>query len=196
MNKGDKLHFWLGVSVGAIVAVALVFSVIYIPRKGFTFGAETLSFSVVLKEAHGLHVGSPVTIGGIEAGEVVDLRITPVPNLGVRVLATVDIFDGEAYGPVLSDASVYRVARSGLLGAMTVSITPGGDGTPLREGALVAGSGPADLMQVADNVARVTSRLADFMDGGKLGDPSLRKALKDLQALVRNLRQFSQKLPN
>lgn len=196
MNKTPKLHLWLGIAVGAIVSAAILFSIYYVPRKGINLGGEALSFTVVLKEAHGLHPGSVVLISGIEVGEVVDVRISPIPNLGYRVLVTVDIFDGEQYGPVLKVRSIYAVARSGLLGSMTVSITPGGPGPPLKEGMLVDGTAPMDLSNIAQDVGNITTRLADFMDGRNRGDPSLKRALKDLQALVRNLRSFSEKLPH
>lgn len=190
-----RANFWIGVTVGALIAAAVLFSIYYVPRKGITFGKEPISFTVVLAEANGLHAGSPVYISGIEAGELTDVRISELPNLGYRVLATAEVFDGERFGPMLTTGSAYEVSRSGLLGEMTLAITPGGEGEPLQQGALVDGTPPMDFTRMVDDVAHITKRLADFMDGREAGDPSLRRAFVELQAALQNIRAFSEKLP-
>ncbi len=191
----SRASFWLGIALGAILAAALLFSVYYVPRKGLSFGKESLHFTVVLHEAHGLRVGSPVLVSGIEAGEVSGVRIAKVPDFGWRVLAGVEIFDGARFKEALTTKSTFAVHRSSLLGEMAVAIAPGGDGNPLTPGILVDGVAPTDFGRIVEDVSTLTRRLADFVDGRKRGDPSLRRALIDIQNLVRNLRNFSEKLP-
>ena len=191
----SRASFWLGLGLGAILAAAVLFSVYYVPRKGLSLGKESLHFTVVLKEAHGLRVGSPVLVSGIEAGEVSDVRIAEIPKIGWRVLVGVEVFDGPRFKAALTTKSTFAVHRSSLLGEMTVAITPGGAGASLSSGVLVDGTPPTDFGRIVDDVATLTRRLADFVDGRKRGDPSLRRALIDLQNLVRNLRNFSEKLP-
>jgi ABC-type transporter Mla subunit MlaD len=188
--------FVVGLAVGTILAGAVLFSIYYVPRKGLSLSRQPLRFTVVLAEAHGLHAGSPVLVSGVEAGEVADVRIQALDGVGHRVLATAEVFDGDRFGPMLTTKSRYAVARSGLLGEMTLAITPGGEGPPLGPGALVDGEGPLNLEAITQDLAHLTGRLADFMDGRQPGDPSLKRTLRDLQAMLRNLRETSEKLPH
>jgi len=194
VKSSARANFWIGLVVGAVVAAAVLFSVYYVPRKGLAFGREPVAFGVVLDEAYGLHVGSPVLVSGLEAGEVTDLAIRPLADRGYKVFVDVEVFDGERFAPLLTTASTYRVTRSGLLGEIILAITPGGGGAPAA-GQLVDGTPPADFTKILDDLAVVTRRVADFMDGREPGDPSLRRALVDLQAAIRNVRDFSQNLP-
>ena len=187
-------HFWIGLVVGAIVAAALLFSIYYVPRKGLSFGREPIAFTVVLDEANGLRAGSPVLVSGVEAGEVQSVEIREIPSRGWKVLAQVEVFDGQRFGPMLKTDSVYQVGKAGLLGESTVAIVPGGQG-PAIAGQLVDGRPPTDFTRILDDLAVVSRRLADFMDGREPGDPYLRRSLIDLQATIRNIRDFSEKLP-
>ena len=194
MKPNARANFWIGLVVGAVLAAAVLFSVYYVPRKGLSFGREALHFGVVLDEAHGLHVGSPVLVSGIEAGEVTDVAIRELGAQGYRVLVDVDIFDGERFRAMLTTASTYQVARSGLLGEMVLAITPGGGG-PTVAGQLVDGVPPTDFTHILDDLAHVSKRVADFMDGREPGDPNLKRTLLDLQTAIRNVRDFSGNLP-
>lgn len=191
MRRG---HFWLGIVVGAILAAALLFSVYYVPRKGISFGRESLTFTLVLNEANGLRAGSPVLVSGVEAGEVTAIEIRELGQAGWKVLASVDVFDGERFAPMLKTDSVYQVAQSGLLGETTLAIAPGGHGESVR-GQLVNGLPPADFTKILDDLSHISRRIADFVDGREPGDPNLKRALVDLQATIRNVRDFSEKLP-
>lgn len=191
MRRG---HFWLGIVVGAILAAALLFSVYYVPRKGISFGREPLPFTLVLDEASGLRAGSPVLVSGVEAGEISRIEIRELGQAGWKVLASVEVFDGERFEPMLRTDSVYQVAQSGLLGETTLAIVPGGQGGSVRD-QLVAGQPPTDFTRILDDLAVISKRLADFVDGREPGDPNLKRALIDLQETIRNVRDFSEKLP-
>jgi len=189
-----RSHFWLGLVVGAIVAATLLFSVYYVPRKGISLSREPLSFTLVIDQANGLRAGSPVLVSGVEAGEVEGIEIREIPGRGYKVMASVAVFDGERFGPMLRTDSIYQVAQSGLLGETTLAIVPGGQGPSVRD-QLVDGLPPTDLSRILDDLAHVSKRVADFMDGREPGDPNLRRALTDLQETIRNVRDFSEKLP-
>jgi|GEM_PF-1415071 len=191
----NRTSFVLGIVVGAILGAAILFSVYYVPRKGLLMDKSPRNFTVVLEQAHGLNAGSPVLISGVEAGEVSDVRIEELPKLGWRVLAKITVFDGDRFGKGLRTGSRYAIDRSGLLGETILAITPGGTGEALKEGQLVDGTPPFDITGIATDVKTVTKRLADFMDGREPGDPSLRRVLRDLQGVMRNLKGFSEKLP-
>lgn len=189
-----RSHFWLGIVIGAILAAMLLFSVYYVPRKGLSLGREPIAFTLVIDQANGLRAGSPVLVSGVEAGEVEGIEIREVPGRGYKVMAAVTVFDGERFGPMLKTDSVYQVAQSGLLGETTLAIVPGGQG-PAVAGQMVDGLPPTDFTRIIDDLAHVSKRVADFMDGRETGDPNLRRALMDLQETIRNVRDFSEKLP-
>lgn len=189
-----RSHFWLGLVVGAIVAATLLFSVYYVPRKGISLSREPLSFTLVIDQANGLRAGSPVLVSGVEAGEIEGIEIREIPGRGYKVMAQVSVFDGERFGPMLRTDSIYQVAQSGLLGETTLAIAPGGQGPSVRD-QLVDGLPPTDFSRILDDLAQVSKRVADFMDGREPGDPNLRRALTDLQETLRNVRDFSEKLP-
>ena len=189
-----RSQFWLGLVAGAILAAMLLFSVYYVPRKGISLSREPLSFTLVLDQANGLRAGSPVLVSGVEAGEVEGVEIREIPGRGYKVLASVSVFDGERFGPMLRTDSLYHVAQSGLLGETTLAIAPGGQGPSVKD-QLVDGLPPTDFSRILDDLAQVSKRVADFMDGREPGDPNLRRALTDLQETLRNVRDFSEKLP-
>lgn len=189
-----RSHFWLGLVVGSILAATLLFSVYYVPRKGISLSREPLSFTLVIDQANGLRAGSPVLVSGVEAGEIEGIEIREIPGRGYKVMAQVSVFDGERFGPMLRTDSIYQVAQSGLLGETTLAIAPGGQGPSVRD-QLVDGLPPTDLSRILDDLAQVSKRVADFMDGREPGDPNLRRALTDLQETLRNVRDFSEKLP-
>lgn len=189
-----RAHFWIGLVVGAIVAAAILFSIYYVPRRGLTFSNDPMHFTLVLDEAHGLHAGSPVYVSGVEAGEVDAVEIREIPGRGFKVLAVITIFDGQRFAPMLRLDSSYQVAQSGLIGEATVAIAPGGQAAPVA-GELVDGKAPTDFTRILDELTLITTRVADFVDGRQPGDPNLRRALVDLQEAIRNVRDFSEKLP-
>lgn len=191
----QRAHFWLGLVVGAILAAALLFSVYYVPRKGLSFSRDPMSFTLVLDEAHGIRSGSPVLVSGVECGEIDSVEIREIANRGYKVLAQVTIFDGERYSPMLRLDSTYQVAQSGLLGETTLAIAPGGQGRPVA-GELVDGQPPTNFSRILDDLALISKRVADYVDGREPGDPNLRRMLGDLQEAVRNVRDFSEKLPH
>ena len=192
MKQGS---FVIGLVIGAILAAAVMFSVYYVPRKGISFGLESLPFYVIFDEAHGLRAGSPVLISGIEAGEITAISIESVAQRGWKVMAQVEVFDGEQFGPMLTVGSAYAAVRSGILGEVTLAITPGGPGATLQAGDLVDGKPPQDFGAIVGDLGHLVGRFADFMDGRQPGDPSLRRAFTDLQRTLRNLSDFSEKLP-
>jgi len=194
MRANPRANFYTGIVVGALTAIALLFSIYWVPRKGITFARSSLDFTVVLDEAHGLHAGSPVMVSGLEAGEVTGVDIRQLGDAGWRVLVGVRVFDRGRFEPMLTTGSSYQVARSGLLGQMVLAIAPGGPGEAIA-GRLVDGTPPADFTRILDDLGVVTKRVADFMDGREPGDPNLRMALQDLQAAIRNVRDFTQNLP-
>ncbi|MCC6620129.1 MAG: MCE family protein [Deltaproteobacteria bacterium] len=190
----QRAHFWIGLVVGAIVAAAIMFSVYYVPRRGISFSNDPIGFTLVLDQAHGLHAGSPVLVSGLEAGEVEAVEIKELPGKGYKVLVAVSVFDGERYGPMLRLDSTYQVAQSGILGEATIAIAPGGQAAAVA-GELVAGRPPPDFTRILDDLTVISTRIADFVDGRQPGDPNLRRALVDLQETIRNVRDFSEKLP-
>jgi ABC-type transporter Mla subunit MlaD len=189
-----RASFWLGLVVGAVLAGALVFGVFWGPRGGPVFGSEPLVFSVVLEEARGVGVGSPVHVSGLEAGEVRAVGLVELPQRGWRVVAEVVIPDGERYRPMLRVDSPVEVRRIGLLGDAGLSVVPGGKGESLA-GQFVDASAAPGMDELVADLGHIATRLGDFLDGRRPGDPNLARALRDLQGTLAQLRAFTERLP-
>lgn len=189
-----RAAFWLGALVGGVLAGAVLFAVFWLPRAGLAATGEPLRFTLVLTEAHGLRAGAPVRVAGLDAGEVRSVALVELPERGWRVLAEVEIFDSARFEPMLRLDSVYQLSRAGLLGDVGLAVIPGGAGGSVR-GQLVDAEIPAGMDGLVRDLGHIATRLADFLDGRRPGDPNLRRALLDLQQTVQQLRVFTERLP-
>lgn len=183
----------VGLVVGGVLTGAVLLSLYWGPRHGLAPGGEPLRFHVVLEEAHGLHVGSPVRVSGVDAGEVTDVRIERLPRLGWRVLVAVELFRGARYREMLGTGSTYAVARPSPMGGRMLAIAPGGGGEPLRDGMLVRGTPPVDLASVAADLGAIVDRLSRLLGEEGRGAENLERALEDLRATLQNLRNLSER---
>jgi ABC-type transporter Mla subunit MlaD len=188
-----RATFWLGLALGGILAGAGVFGLFWGPRGGLGVSGEPLVFSVVLEEAHGLGVGAPVQVAGLTAGEVRALGLVEVPTRGWRVVAEVVLFDGARLEPMVRVDSIVEVRRMGLLGDAGLAIVPGGHGESVR-GQVVDAAGPRGVEGLVADLGHIATRLGDFLDGRRPGDPNLGRALKDLQETLASLRSVTERL--
>ncbi len=193
-DTGRRASFWIGLGAGVVLAAVVLFSVFYIPRKGIDPFRESLTLDVLFLNAHGLHVGDAALLNGLEVGEVNALEVRDIPELGVRCVATVEIFDREAYGDLLRYDSVFTIGGEGLLGRRAVDIIAGGVAAPLAPGAVVVGTEPFDPMTILHDAQAVAAELRSLLAGDEPGSPNIRRALKNLEVAIRNLRTLTDKL--
>ncbi len=196
MAHSGRSRFALGLLTGLVVGVVGLFSIYYVPRKGLHLFDRELRFHVHFAAAHGLHAGDPVLLNGLEVGEVLDVALDPLPELGVRCVVTVAVFDAERHGPHLRADSNFTVVQEGLLGRRALAIVAGGAGPPIVDGAVIPGAEPRDLERTLDDLQATVAELRALLAGDRPGAGSLRHAVRDLEVMLRNLRDFSEKLPH
>jgi len=194
-ERGGRASFWVGLGTGAVVATVVLWSIWYVPRKGLNPFRESLEFHVLFAQAHGLTAGDPVRLGGVEIGEVRAVTVREVPDLGVRAVVTVEVFDPVRWRGLLRYDSGYTVGQQGLLGRRAIDVAAGGVAAPLEPGAVVPGREPFDPMAVVADLQAIVAELRSLLAGDEPGSPDIRRALRDLELTLRNIREFSEKLP-
>lgn len=194
-ETGDRKPFWLGLGAGVVLATLLLLSVWYVPRKGLQVFRSSFVFHVLFERAHGLQAGDAVLLNDVEIGAVAAVEVRDVADVGVRAVVTVEIFDDTRYRDLLRYDSVFGVGRQGLLGRRAIDIVAGGVAAPLEAGAVVPGSEPFDPMAVARDLQATVSEIRALLAGDDPGSPNIRRALRDLEITLRNIRSFSEKLP-
>ena len=104
--------------------------------------AGAIHVTALFPNSTGIKVGSEVRVAGIKVGTVSDQALDPA---SFQVKATLAI-DPEVKLPADSSAAI---TSEGLLGATFISLIPGGDTVPLKEGDTIADTqGAMDLMSM------------------------------------------------
>ncbi len=113
-------------------------------------------------EVASLQVGAPVRVGGLNAGEVLEIRVPPSPEgkflVRFRVL--------EDFKPVLRTDSVASIQTDGLVGNKFLQVDAGTSGaSEVQDGSTIKSREPfefADLMQeVSDTVKSINQTVTD-----------------------------------
>lgn len=194
-ERGSRTSFWVGLGTGVVLATVVLWSVWYVPRKGLDPFRDSLVFHVLFAQAHGLATGDPVLLNGVEVGEVRAVTVRAVPDVGVRAVVTVEVFDPERWRGLLRFDSGFTVGRQGLLGRRAIEIAAGGTAAPVDSGAVVPGQEPFDPMAIVTDLQATIAELRGLLAGDEPGSPDLKRALRDLELTLRNIREFSEKLP-
>ncbi len=191
--RASGRYFATGLVAGLVVSV-IVAAALGLGGRWWHLGKRPLVFDVVFERAWGLRAGTPVRVLGIDAGVVRSVHVVEVPEEGWRVAVRAELYDAARWSHVLTEHSVFRPMRAGVLGEMVLDVVPGGQGRPLRDGSVVAGSAPLDATTAVRALAGLAQRLQDLVDGRRPGDPSIRRILRDIEDTVRTLRDVVRKL--
>lgn len=186
---------WSELRVGIFVLVGLVLvavAILYVTGAGF-FGPKYLLRTYV-PEAGNLQEGAPVSLDGVEVGNIQAIRLTPHPQdrmHGVTLLLRIS----KKYQPDIRTSSRASLVTQGLLGDRYVNITRGLTGTVVPDNGVVPAEEVPDIKQVVqrgadlmqslgaltDDVKRVVNKIQS--GNGTLGklmnDPSLYNHLND-----------------
>jgi phospholipid/cholesterol/gamma-HCH transport system substrate-binding protein len=181
---------WTELRVGLFVLAGIVLVVIGIFYVTGT-GALGPKYRLVtyLPEVDGLAVGAPVTINGVEVGNVDSIEIAPVragqppsPNRAVEVIMRIsrsfqNYIRGDSYASLLTE---------GFVGNRIVTIQRGYSGPELKDGQEVPGREEKAIAQVVErsadllqNLAALTTQVGDMVSGLKKGQGTLGKLLTD-----------------
>lgn len=123
-----------------VVLVAIWFGYYAWERTGGGRVANALQVTAMFPNANGVSVGTDVRVAGLKIGQVAALKLDPQSYQANVVLA----IDPTAKVP--SDSSA-AITSEGILGGNYISLIPGGDATPLKNGdTIVDTQGAVDLM--------------------------------------------------
>ena len=176
------------VRVGITLTVAgllLVVGILWL--GGFSFGENRYVFSIMFTEVAGLVAGDKVTVAGLDAGEILSLKLAPFG----KVVAEVEV-DNDIRIPTDSRISV---ASYGLIGAKVISVRPGGSDVYIEEGAVVQGvyeKGLGDVVhEMGEALAGIQAVLksADEILTDQEGKDLVKEALVNANAASFDLRQ-------
>jgi ABC-type transporter Mla subunit MlaD len=193
-ERGSRASFWVGLGTGVVLATVVLWSIWYVPRKGLDPFRDSLVFHVLFAQAHGLTTGDPVLLNGVEVGEVRGVTVRDVPDVGVRAVVSVEVFDPARWRDLLRYDSGFTVGRQGLLGRRAIDVAAGGVAAPIEAGAVVPGREPFDPMVIVTDLQATVAELRSLLAGDEPGSPDIRRALRDLELTLRNIREFSEKL--
>jgi phospholipid/cholesterol/gamma-HCH transport system substrate-binding protein len=176
------------VRVGITLTVAgllLVVGILWL--GGFSFGENRYVFSIMFTEVAGLVAGDKVTVAGLDAGEILSLKLAPFG----KVVAEVEV-DNDIRIPIDSRISV---ASYGLIGAKVISVRPGGSDVYIEQGAVVQGvyeKGLGDVVhEMGEALAGIQAVLksADEILTDQEGKDLVKEALVNANAASFDLRQ-------
>jgi phospholipid/cholesterol/gamma-HCH transport system substrate-binding protein len=181
---------WTELRVGIFVLVGIVLVVLGI---FYITGTNALGpryhLVTFLPEVEGLAIGAPVTLDGVQVGNVDTISVakqrpgqTPDPEHSVAVALRIN----KAYEQYIRTDSYATLFTEGFLGNRVVSIQRGYTGQVLREGQEVPGlqektirdvvASGNDLMQ---NLSKLSNQIGTVVSGVQKGQGSLGKLVTD-----------------
>src|ERR1700683_4354237 len=139
MAQGKQLT-WSELWVGLFVLVGLTLiavAIFYVTGAGFL--GPKYRLLTYLPEVDQLQTGAPVTLDGIEIGNVESLRLTPHPE-DLQHNITLVLRIEKKYQDQIRSSSTASLVTQGLLGDRYVSITPGITGSVIPPTGVIPGS--------------------------------------------------------
>jgi phospholipid/cholesterol/gamma-HCH transport system substrate-binding protein len=169
--------------VGAFVIFGLLLFAVGLFMIGDRRKLFSESFEIYAEFAQlgGLQNGATVRVAGMDAGEVLDIRVPPYPQSKFRVKMRVL----EKLHPVVRKDSVATIQTEGILGNKFLKIDPGTSQAPeAPSGSTLSGREPFDfsdlLQQVRESVERVRGQADDVF-------VSIAKTSKDADELISSI---------
>jgi phospholipid/cholesterol/gamma-HCH transport system substrate-binding protein len=135
----------LALRVGGLVAgaVAVGFMVIWILGSEGMMFASARSYQVAFRDVGGLREGAVVRLGGLQVGDVTEIRFAPRADGGAQLVVSLRVRD-EYVERVRAD-SLARISSQGLLGDKLIEITLGSAAAPaVEDGGWLVGEVPGD----------------------------------------------------
>ncbi len=200
---------WAQLRVGIMVTVALIILVVatFFVSGQIGFVTRKYTLRAYFPSAEGLRPGSQVSLAGIPAGSIKDVRLSDSrdPNRAVEIVLSIQ----RKFQREIRADSVANETTAGLLGETFIDISRGTPGQPeLEDGSEIKTLQEADIKLIEKNVNDVISnldqlsaKLNDIANQITKGRGSLGKLLYDetlysrinqmtigMQALVNNLR--------
>ncbi|HKV04561.1 MAG TPA: MlaD family protein [Candidatus Acidoferrales bacterium] len=177
---------WAELRVGIFVLAGLfllMVAIFYVTGAGFL--GPKYRLVTYLPEVDQLQTGAPVTLDGIEVGNVESLRLTPRPQDHRHNITLVLRVDKRYQDQIRTDSGASLVTQ-GLLGNRYVSITRGITGSVIPPYGVIPGAEVPDVKQivqrgadVVQNLGVLSEQIGDIVDKVNRGQGSLGRVLND-----------------
>jgi phospholipid/cholesterol/gamma-HCH transport system substrate-binding protein len=155
---------WTELRVGVFVLVGLlivVVAIFYVTGGGFL--GPKYRLVTYLPEVDELATGAPVTLDGIEVGNVESIRLTPRPPDHQHNITLVLRLDKKFQDQIRTDSTASLVTQ-GLFGNRYVSVTRGLTGSVLPPKGTIPGSEQPDMKQIVQRGSDVVENLGTLSD--------------------------------
>lgn len=165
---------WSELRVGIFVLIGLVIvavAILWVTGVGF-FGPK-YQLRTFVSEAEDVQVGAPVTLDGVNVGNVQSIRLTPHPQDRAHAVTMV-LQISKTYQPDIRADSRASLITAGLLGDRYMNITRGLSGPPIPDNGVVPAEEVPDIKQVVQRGADVMQKLSLLSD-------DLRTVVEDVQ---------------
>jgi phospholipid/cholesterol/gamma-HCH transport system substrate-binding protein len=155
---------WTELRVGVFVLVGLlivVVAIFYVTGGGFL--GPKYRLVTYLPEVDELATGAPVTLDGIEVGNVESIRLTPRPPDHQHNITLVLRLDKKFQDQIRTDSTASLVTQ-GLFGNRYVGVTRGLTGSVLPPKGVIPGSEQPDMKQIVQRGSDVVENLGTLSD--------------------------------
>lgn len=184
-------HFERYVGILVVLSVILAIIAVVFVARGQKWFAKRAPYKIIFSKGHGLKPGTPVTISGMEVGNLKSLQLTP----GSEVEMTVYVF--QQYKFYIRKDSEATIAST-LVGAKSVEIDAGSPNEPpIPEGGVIPSREPRELTDIIKDIdiktplAKLDTTLENLKSiTAKLNDPQgeLFRLLKNVELVTSQLK--------
>ncbi len=148
------------VGVFVLVALAVIFGLIFINSRTSHLLEERITYHVYLKNAQGVSTESIVKVSGIEVGRVSSIDIAPDNRVHL------ELFVYQRFHNLLRADSRGSLSKLSVLGKAVIDISAGSVSAPLLpEGATLSIEEPKSLDELMADLAPVLEKVRQIVDG-------------------------------
>ncbi len=177
--KNIEIKVGILVLAGAAVLIAAIWL-----AKGYRFGQEFYSVSVVFPEVGSLSTGDPVSVSGVNKGKVQTIKLYKG-----GVLVTMEL----SQDVELKQDATFTIKNLGLMGERFISIKTGKSETPLDISQMAKGNTEAGIPEVMGTMGQVIQQLNQLVE--KLDQTIASPATLDkFSRTITDLQQLSSRL--
>jgi len=178
MSSAAKVGAFMLIALGIVAFFILRIEDINVHRQ------QVRRISAIFNDVAGLDDKSAVRIAGVRKGKVTSIRVRPNGQAKVNMEIDADV-------PLHTDASA-KIANLGLLGEKYVDVDPGSQNLPVipdRKGIILAGTEPASMDQITDQVASIANDVKAITASlrGVMAGPRGQQRLEDIVENVRTI---------
>jgi phospholipid/cholesterol/gamma-HCH transport system substrate-binding protein len=184
-------HFDRYVGILVVLAILMAVAALVFVGRGQNWFAKRSTYRVVFSRVQGLKTGTPVTISGMEVGNVKSLRLTPQSKVELMI----DVL--QRYQNNIRQDSRASISTA-LIGGKTLEITVGSpENPPLPPGGTIPSLEPKEITDLLKEIdlKGYLQKIDDVLDNlksitHKLDDPkgSLFKTLGNLEFVTSQLK--------